>query len=48
MLQSADFEAAIEGLTAFKNKAQLAAYNQTLKNSKGTGTKTTRKRNVNY
>ena len=31
MLQSADFEAAIEGLTAFKNKAQLAAYNQTLK-----------------
>ena len=31
MLQSADFEAAIEGLTAFKNKAQLAAYNQALK-----------------
>ena len=31
MLQSADVEAAIEGLTAFKNKAQLAAYNQALK-----------------
>jgi hypothetical protein len=31
MLQSADFEAAIEGLTAFKKKEQLAAYNQALK-----------------
>jgi len=31
MLQSADFEAAVEGLSAFKNKEQLAAYNQMLK-----------------
>lgn len=31
MLQSADFEAAVEGLNAFKNKEQLAAYNQMLK-----------------
>jgi len=31
MLQSADFEAAVEGLTAFKNKEQLSSYNQMLK-----------------
>jgi hypothetical protein len=31
MLQSQYFEAAVEGLTAFKNKDQLAAYNQMLK-----------------
>ena len=31
MLQSEYFEAAVEGLTAFKNKDQLAAYNQMLK-----------------
>jgi hypothetical protein len=31
MLQSENFEAAVEGLTAFKNKEQLATYNQMLK-----------------
>jgi hypothetical protein len=31
MLQSEYFEAAVEGLTAFKNKEQLATYNQMLK-----------------
>lgn len=31
MLQSEYFEAAVEGLSAFKNKDELAAYNQMLK-----------------